>query len=254
MTRDIRERIGPWLAKKAILHRMGIAPEELILFDVGANIGEITHRYDRMWPGCTIYSFECGPEARRHLRGRFAGNAHIIVEAYAVTENAEDRRTFRMGGSGDEMSSLLPRASGRRYFGHPLTMQTEVETISLDVYCKRKAIERIHVLKSDIQGGELLLLKGARKLLKDQVIDLIYMEVFFVPMYEGAPLFWELCQFLRAYGYTLFDLYTFGRSRVSRQLKYGDALWVSSAVRRDIIDQLPPEWLKTSWGALESVV
>ena len=63
---------------------------------------------------------------------------------------------------------------------------------SLDSFCKNEQIERIDLLKMDVQGGELGILKGANQLLAQQKIDVIYSEVFFVPMYQNQPLFGEI--------------------------------------------------------------
>ena len=68
-------------------------------------------------------------------------------------------------------------------------------------------IDRIDILKMDIQGGEYEALKGLHKMLSQRKIDLIYSEVYFVEQYEGQPLFHDISLLLFQYGYQLQDIY-----------------------------------------------
>jgi hypothetical protein len=86
----------------------------------------------------------------------------------------------------------------------------------------------------DIQGGELSALKGATTLLLESLIDIIFTEVMFVPHYEGAPLFCEICEFLAHYDYTLYDVFSISRAR-DGQIRHGDAIFVSRRVREEVV-------------------
>ena len=54
-------------------------------------------------------------------------------------------------------------------------------------------------LKMDVQGGELLVLKGAEARLKDVLV--VHTEVEFVPLYKDQPFFADIDGFLRARGF-----------------------------------------------------
>lgn len=56
-------------------------------------------------------------------------------------------------------------------------------------------------LKLDVQGGELMVLRGARELLKGVLV--VHTEVEFVPLYKNQPLFADLDAFLRGQGFAL---------------------------------------------------
>jgi hypothetical protein len=60
----------------------------------------------------------------------------------------------------------------------------------------------------DIQGAELLALKGAIKLLEEKKIGLIYTETYFRRQYNNQPLFHEISKFLADYGYYIQDIYS----------------------------------------------
>ncbi len=59
----------------------------------------------------------------------------------------------------------------------------------------------------DIQGAELLALRGAGKLLARHAIRLIALEVLFQPLYRNQPTFWDIADHLRSLGYALQGLY-----------------------------------------------
>ena len=113
----------------------------------------------------------------------------------------------------------------------------EVATISLDSFVGAQQLGAVDILKFDIQGGELMALQGATGLLRSGKTALIYTEVFFVPHYEGAPVFHDISALLAGFGYSLFDLYDLHRAG-NGQIRYADALFVSSAIRQGVIDPL----------------
>jgi hypothetical protein len=59
----------------------------------------------------------------------------------------------------------------------------------------------------DIQGAELLALRGATGLFAAQAIDLVFTEVLFAPLYAEQGNFHELCGWLHARSYQLFGIY-----------------------------------------------
>lgn len=54
-----------------------------------------------------------------------------------------------------------------------------VKTISVDDLCEQKDINKIRYLKFDIEGAELVSLKGASKMLGSKGIDYILVESMF---------------------------------------------------------------------------
>ena len=95
--------------------------------------------------------------------------------------------------------------------------QTNVTTETIDEFCNDHKIECIDILKMDIQGAELLALKGATKLLADKKIRLIYTEAYFRRQYNNQPLFHEISAFLAQYGYYLQDIYSpiYGNGKIA---------------------------------------
>lgn len=82
--------------------------------------------------------------------------------------------------------------------------QLEIELISLDAWAELNSINYVDYLKIDTQGSELLVLKGANKLLEN--IRTLEIEVEFNPIYKGQPLFSDVDIFLRQHGFVLWKL------------------------------------------------
>jgi hypothetical protein len=101
----------------------------------------------------------------------------------------------------------------------------EVSVDTIDNYCDKENICYLDILKLDIQGGELMALTGARNLLKEGKIGLIYTEAYFKQQYKAQPLFYDIAQFLLQFDYHLQDIYDpiYGKN----SLAWCDAIFVS---------------------------
>jgi FkbM family methyltransferase len=211
------------------------------IFDLGAHHGQTAKRYATAFPGAKIHSFEPDEDSIRAYRAAVGDRAGTEVHRLAVTDRCGET-TFHIN-HWTATSSLYPRpAESRRYFPEAATTarQVTVETTTLDAFCAAREISRLDILKMDIQGGELKALHGASELLKREAIDVIFTEAMFVPHYEGAPLYHELAGFLASHGYSLYDLFLAAHGS-NGQLRYGDAIFVSSRIRSEVIDRLPAE-------------
>ena len=102
-----------------------------------------------------------------------------------------------------------------------------VDVVTLDEYAR--TIESIHLLKIDVQGFELEVLRGAvNTLLK---IDFILVEAAIRPLYQNAPRFTAVYDFLADHGFHLMTMRAWHRG--NRTLVETDMLF-----RRD--DLMPP--------------
>lgn len=115
-----------------------------------------------------------------------------------------------------------------------ISKKIEIKTDTIDNLFSCDKIKEIDFLKIDVQGAELEILKGGKSFLKNNLIG-IEIEVEFLEMYEGQPLFSEIDLFIRnELGLELWDLgktywkYNHrGRKRipVKGKLAFGDALY-----------------------------
>jgi len=180
------------------------------IFDVGAHIGQTAERLTAAFPQALIYSFEPDPASFAKLRALAdsVGRIHAINAAVGDTDGHAAFYVNRF----DETSSLLKAAPGASQYlldasGLTLHSEISVPVFSLDRFCEEHGITRIDLLKLDAQGYEMRILDGAWALVGRLAIPLIYLEVSFVRIYEGQPLFPEIYQYLFERGYRLVWLY-----------------------------------------------
>lgn len=178
-----------------------------VIFDLGANYGGVTKEYKKTFPHATVYAFEPFPEMFKKLSEYTATLSDVHLSDKAISDRA-DKRIFFVNESVDTNSLLESQATGMRSDEQVKNKtRIEVETISLDEFCRLKSVKSIDILKMDIQGGELDALKGAASLLQEKKIGLIYTETNFIPQYVNQPLFQDLLIFLEKKGYQLQDIY-----------------------------------------------
>ena len=216
--------------------------ERPTILDVGAHFGETLVRYAELFPRARIHSFEPYPASFRELRRVAAEHPPAEAHELALSDRAGEL-TFHASPVRHATNSLLPRPSaGRRYYpaDADLPETTTVRSETVDGFCDAHGIERIDVLKMDVQGGELLVLNGAEATLRAGRVGLIYTEVIFVPHYEGGVLFTELSARLEDLGFSIFNIYD-PVSATNGQLRFANAIFVSEELRARAVDASPEE-------------
>lgn len=205
------------------------------IFDLGANIGNITEQYTKIFPSAVIYSFEPTEQPFKILSKRFENSDNVKPQNFAVSDSEGYTSFFTYDDS--RVNSLLSASQTADQSLFPLSLKVqnnEVRTVTIDNFCKEQKIERLDILKMDIQGAELLALKGATNLLEQQRIDIIYTEVFFADgQYLNQTVFHNLVSFLRQYNYELYGIYDLHRLS-NGGLSYGDAIFISPIIRQKI--------------------
>lgn len=206
---------------------------DIVIFDVGAYIGQVTSIYKNTFPGAVIHSFEPLPESFEKLHQLCKDKS---INAYnTALSDKEGVATFQIN-TDPTCNSFFPRPeSGMRYYSKQSRniREIQVQTTTLDGFCERSGIPAIDILKLDVEGAEINVLKGAIKKLGKKQIKLIYSEVMFVPHYQGGCLFHEVSGFLNQYGYSLFNLYNLKRAH-NGQLRWANAIFLSPQMRARI--------------------
>ncbi|MFE8644265.1 FkbM family methyltransferase [Sphingomonas sp. NCPPB 2930] len=151
-----------------------------VVFDVGANIGLATLFLHRQCPGLQFYCFEPVPEVAQVMRAnfeRFGVNARIVLAALSDRTGSE---RFHWYPNNTVMSGLFAdcqedRAVSQRYLencgidresidyllkGKFDTVEIDCETTRLSDVIVRDGIERIDLLKIDVEKSEMRVLAG----------------------------------------------------------------------------------------------
>jgi FkbM family methyltransferase len=184
VARDISLGRYDWLRKRHIS----------TVIDVGANTGQFASNARRIYPAATIYSFEplaaCFEQLNRqaerlqpmHCFPFALGSTNASENIHVNTESASSS----MFTLGDRHKEAFPSARQSR------EEQVEVRTldsVSSELQCKPGIL-----IKIDVQGYELEVLKGSERILSET--DTLIVETSFSRLYEGQPLFQDIYQFL----------------------------------------------------------
>jgi FkbM family methyltransferase len=173
-----------------------------MIFDAGANIGQSLRQFHDDFPNCTTHSFEPSPTTFEVLKQRAAGVPQAHLWNFAL--GAANRRATLNENEKSHMSSFLPL--GAAGWGE-IQKETQVEIRTVDDFCREQGIDRIDILKSDTQGFELEVFKGANETMRANRIGLIYFEVNFAEVYQNSPSFSELYDYLSERGFLLVTFY-----------------------------------------------
>jgi FkbM family methyltransferase len=198
----------------------------LCIVDVGANIGDTAAKYLRLFPEAQLYCFEPFPSTVETLRSRFSNYSRIQIYPIALSDYSGTTELYVSTFS--DMNSLLPPERAWGFDSTPNKVHVPSQT--LDSFCEESSIQEIHVLKLDVQGGEIHVLNGALNLLRTNAIWLIYAEVSIYPLYRAQPQLRDILSYLGEFNYELFNIYNANESKTG-QLLWGDALFTSRNLR-----------------------
>jgi FkbM family methyltransferase len=176
------------------------AGRELVIFDVGANVGdflaEVVQRVANH--SAEAHAFEPSNKAFNELSSRYRNSRHVVLNKLALSSEPGLRTLYaeRPGSGG---ASLMRRTTSDGHGAHTETVQVT----TLERYCAERSIRRIDLLKIDVEGYELDVLKGARALFALGGVGVVLFE------FGGTDIDTRVClkdsfDFFQEYGYQLF--------------------------------------------------
>ncbi len=197
----------------------------IVMVDGGAHDGQMAKRFVERLPGLQVHCFEPNADLFPKLQQNLAdipGSRHQL----ALSSKTQTLKMFI--NDSPMTSSVLPRnENSERYFDAVTRIKEvrELKATSLDDWFDHSGLDHVDIIKLDLQGYELEALKGARRLLA-RGVACIYLEVNYVPFYEGSATFGEIDVFMRSCGYKLFNLYNTCTHLPEGHIGSGDALYV----------------------------
>lgn len=232
MNSSIKHFIGylPGLLGYEIRRKQPDAVESVIarvrlttILDVGANVGQFALGMRSSFPEATIHSFEPIPSVEAELRENFNGDARFFSYQTAVSDQA-GTALFEINKSSASSSLLsLGETHKKAYPDLTVVEKIQVPITTLDQWAEGKKLTEPMLLKLDVQGNELAVLRGGSSVLAKA--DYVLTEVNFASMYKGQPSFDELYQALISAGFHFIDLFPAKRDNTSLRCLFGDALF-----------------------------
>lgn len=202
--------------------------ERPVVLDVGANHGAESQRILEGIPNAVVHAFEPNPACYTGLVRLSEFIPAIVPHRLAVGARSGEVE-LRITAS-DRLSSILPVSdTGSLHYqerGREIARE-RVRAVSLDDWAREQSIDRIDLIKIDVQGLELDVLKGAERLLRESVVA-VYSEAQLVESYEGCSTLTDLDAYLRERGFSLYQIHEVHAKGREEQSGYADVLWVRS--------------------------
>lgn len=159
-----------------------------VVYDIGANVGFFSLLASELsGPDGKVFSFEPLPEnmacLKRHADINHCGNI-VPVEAAVSDRDGQDLLGTEINSA---ESGLSPAGT------------VKVKTVTLDNFCFQQKNDIPTHIKIDVEGNELAVFHGARKLFSD-FSPVVFLET------HGRSLHEQCCHFLKEMGYKISPL------------------------------------------------
>lgn len=146
------------------LLKVYIEHEKIILFDIGANVGEysemLIRHCNKLEINYQLHLFEPQKKCFEVLSLKFKENPNIIINNVAIS-NQNGYIDFYMEENGASSSSMYDREV------FDSSEKVQVKTIRLDDYFAQHNLVKIHFMKIDVEGHELEVLKSVKNNFKN---------------------------------------------------------------------------------------
>jgi FkbM family methyltransferase len=216
----IKDNRDPFLCQRKLLS----SQEKVTIFDVGGYHGLISIAYHNLFPQSNVYTFEPFEESFHILEKNIQDYPSIKPYKVALSDKIGEN-SLHINQSAATNSLLASSKTGSPIDTLTASYKTiNIKTDTIDNMVVKHHIDRLDILKLDIQGGEIRALQGAAQMLSEKRINLIYCEVEFITIYESQPLYHHIATFLQNYGYQLFDIFDFHHLE-NKQLAWADAIF-----------------------------
>ena len=149
--------------------------EDPIVFDIGANIGSFSKEIITTFPKARIFAFEPHPNTFVQLKNNLTGKNIELFEFGLSNEEVELELYDYNKSEGSAHASVYSEVFASIHKKNkPIAVKQKFTT--LDKFCTEHNVTSIQLLKIDVEGHELEVLKGAHNLLSKKAIDIIHFE------------------------------------------------------------------------------
>jgi FkbM family methyltransferase len=229
---ELRRKHVPYTNCWSDVARLLKAVEAPIIVDVGANIGQSCTEMLHVLPLASVHCIEPDPDSYSKLCSNVGAFTGVKTWQLAMG-SGEGLVALNRNVSPDTNSFLKPSAFIQQENWRKLMSpesEMDVRMTTLESWAANHRLEKIHLLKTDCQGYDLNVLKGAEALLRCGKIDLLVCEVLLTPLYDQQAWFEDILGFTRNLGYRLHGLYDLNRDSRG-DIAWADALFVHESIR-----------------------
>lgn len=182
-----------------------------VIFDIGANVGDVTLTAYRSFPNAHIYSFEPVSTTYKRLCENVSDYRDRITPYNFGFFNASKRLDIHITSFHGAASILEQSLNHRNVHPHIKEIGAEnIEVCTMDSFVSDKNIDKIDIVKIDVEGVEKEVIEGGRETFKNKV-DNIFIELSFLRRNRESAYWIEICELLYDLGFILVNIYDVAR-------------------------------------------
>lgn len=168
--------------------------KEIIVFDVGANLGDYAEMILQVFNrnGLQLFAFEPAKDTFDRLNERMTERP-IKLNNFGFSDKDEILKLYT-SELGSDYASL--------YQSDKSNTHQSIQLKTIDGFCAENNIDLIDFIKIDVEGHELKCLLGAKNLLSQKAIKVIQFEFGISNIYSKVT-FKEIYDFLTSYNYKI---------------------------------------------------
>ena len=190
--------------------------------DVGANVGQSSIEFFNLFRQAEIFAFEPDPDTFTLLEKSTNKLSRVSCYNTGIGESNGTLSFIRHKDS--VLSSFVEHGDG--LLPHHTNIQTTIEVAVRRLDNEDCLSDGIDFLKTDTQGFDLQVLKGAQLLFEERKIGAVLIELNFDEIYKSNHTYADICNFLHAHSFDLIGFYGLAISDSRNRLSWGDALFV----------------------------
>jgi len=191
------------------------------IVDAGAAQGTWTRECLEVFPDANYFLVEPLEENVNFLNELRRVQPKVKVWAGALGAAAGEVGFYVHGDQSSFFKSEYSRAA--------ISTTRGVEVRALDSFLEERVIQQPDMIKADVQGYEIEVLKGAEKCLEST--ELLLLEVSYKQIYKNAPLAHEVISYVGSKGFRIFDICTYAMRAFDGELAQSDMLFAKARSR-----------------------
>ena len=203
-----------------------------VIFDVGAYKGNWIKIYLKSFPKLRGFLFEPYRISYEYLIKRFKNKNRLSIFNIALSSEIGtldvNINTKAYTNSLLELDPLASESWKNDELQHKEKMKVLVNTLDSFYENISKNINRINLLKLDVQGLEHEVLKGGHNLLDKKLVDIILIEMLVAPTYKKQSQLSKLFEIFENYDYVLYGIYDIERGSKFGSIQQFDAIFTKS--------------------------
>jgi FkbM family methyltransferase len=207
-----------------------IQKQKPIIIDVGANSGQSIELFRELWSRSIVHSFEPSAKLFETLTRRFLDD-HIHLNNLGMGSEPSKGTLLLNQKSGLNSLLEMSKEEENRFKDKKVIGTEDIIIETVDNYVEKNKIEHIHLLKTDTQGFDLEVLKGAQQSVANKRISNVLIEINFISMYQNQGKSTDIINYLFSNGFGLVALYEISRSKQSKSIDWCTALFTLKNVK-----------------------